>query len=148
MSSVADLKSSILGLSGDDRQTLLREVLESISVIEMNGLVKHLEETWDVSAAGAPVMMAGFAPGAGAGGGEEEGPAQAAQSEFDVILKEVGDSKLNVIKVVREATGLGIKEAKELVDAVPKPVKEKISKLEAEELTKKLQEAGAVAEFK
>jgi large subunit ribosomal protein L7/L12 len=147
MSSVADLKSSILGLSGEDRQTLLREVLESVSVIEMNGLVKHLEETWDVSAAGAPVMMAGFAPGGG-GGGEDEGPAVAAQSEFDVILKEVGDSKLNVIKVVREATGLGIKEAKELVDAVPKPVKEKISKVEAEELTKKLQEAGAVAEFK
>jgi len=91
--------------------------------------------------------MAGFAPGGG-GGGDDEGVAVAAQSEFDVILKEVGDSKLNVIKVVREATGLGIKEAKELVDAVPKPVKEKISKLEAEELTKKLQEAGAVAEFK
>src|SRR5437870_2021347 len=108
MSSVSELKSAVLALSGEDRQTLLREVLESVSVIEMNGLVKHLEETWDVSAAGAPVMMAGYAPGAG-GGGEEEGAAAAVQSEFDVILKEVGDSKLNVIKVVREAAGLGIK---------------------------------------
>lgn len=147
MSSVAELKSAILALSPDDRQGLIREALESISVIEMNGLVKHLEETWDVSAAGAPVMMAGFAPGAG-GGGEEEGAAAAAQSEFDVILKEVGDSKLNVIKVVREATGLGIKEAKDLVDGAPKPVKEKISKAEAEELAGKLKEAGAVVELK
>jgi large subunit ribosomal protein L7/L12 len=148
MSSVSELKSAILALSAEDRQTLVREVLEGVSVIEMNGLVKHLEETWDVSAAGAPMMMAGFAPGGGAGGGEEEGAAAAAQSEFDVILKEVGESKLNVIKVVREAAGLGIKEAKELVDAAPKPVKEKISKAEAEELAAKLKEAGAVVELK
>jgi large subunit ribosomal protein L7/L12 len=147
MSSVSELKSAILALSAEDRQTLVREVLEGVTVIEMNGLVKHLEETWDVSAAGAPMMMAGFAPG-GAGGGEEEGAGPAAQSEFDVILKEVGDSKLNVIKVVREAAGLGIKEAKELVDAAPKPIKEKVSKAEAEELAAKLKEAGAVVELK
>jgi large subunit ribosomal protein L7/L12 len=148
MSSVADLKSQILALSAEDRQSLLRETLEAISVIEMNGLVKHLEETWDVSAAGAPVMVAGVAAGASAGGGDDEGVAVAAQSEFDVILKEVGDSKLNVIKVVREATGLGIKEAKELVDGAPKPVKEKVSKSEAEEIAAKLKEAGAVVELK
>jgi len=147
MSSVVELKSAILALGAEDRQGLIREVLESVSVIEMNGLVKHLEETWDVSAAGAPVMMAGFAPGGG-GGGDEEGAAAAVQSEFDVILKEVGDSKLNVIKVVREATGLGIKEAKDLVDGAPKPIKEKISKAEAEELVGKLKEAGAVVELK
>lgn len=146
MSSVAELKSAILALSPEDRQGLIRETLESIPVIEMNGLVKHLEETWDVSAAGAPVVMAGVAPGGG--GGDDEGAAVAAQSEFDVILKEVGDSKLNVIKVVREATGLGIKEAKELVDGAPKPVKEKISKAEADEIAGKLKEAGAVVELK
>jgi large subunit ribosomal protein L7/L12 len=148
MSSVSELKTAILALSAEDRQTLFAEALEEVAVVEMNRLVKHLEERWDVSAAGAPMMMAGFAPGAGGGGGEEEGAAAAVQSEFDVILKEVGDSKLNVIKVVREAAGLGIKEAKELVDAAPKPIKEKISKAEAEELAAKLKEAGAVVELK
>ena len=142
---VDELKVAALALSEEDLQTLLREVLEQLPVIRMNALVKHLEEVWDVSAA-APMMM-GMMPG-GAGGGDEGGPEVVEQSEFDVILKEVGDSKLGVIKVIREAAGLGIKEAKELVDSAPKPVKEKISKAEAEEILQKLKEAGAVAELK
>lgn len=141
---VEELKAAALELPEGDLQELLRTILEEMPVVRMNALVKHLEETWDVSAAGAPVMMAG----AVAAGGEEAGGEQAAQTEFDVILKELGDSKLAVIKVVREVTGLGIKEAKALVDEVPKPVKEKVSKAEAEEVVGKLTEAGAVAELK
>jgi len=140
---VDELKTAALELSEEDLQTLLRSILEEMPVVRMNALVKHLEETWDVSAAGAPVMMAGVA-----GGGEDGGAEESAQTEFDVILKELGDSKLGVIKVVREVTGLGIKEAKALVDDVPKPIKEKVSKAEAEEIVGKLTEAGAVAELK
>jgi large subunit ribosomal protein L7/L12 len=141
---MADLKDQILGLGAEEQRDLLTEVLGGLPVVRLNELVKHLEETWGVSAAVAgPVMMAGPA----AGGGGEEGGAADAKTEFNVVLKEVGDSKLNVIKVVREITGLGIKEAKELVDAAPKPVKEKVPKAEADDLVKKLQEAGAVAEL-
>jgi len=142
---MADLKDQILGLGAEDQRDLLTEVLGGLPVVRLNELVKHLEETWGVSAAVAgPVMMAG--PAGGGGGGDEGGGAEA-KTEFNVVLKEVGDSKLNVIKVVREITGLGIKEAKELVDAAPKPVKEKVPKAEADDLVKKLQEAGAVAEL-
>jgi large subunit ribosomal protein L7/L12 len=140
---MADLKDQILGLGAEEQRDLLTEVLGGLPVVRLNELVKHLEETWGVSAAVAgPVMMAG--PG---GGGGEDGGGPAEKTEFNVVLKEVGDSKLNVIKVVREITGLGIKEAKELVDAAPKPVKEKVPKAEADDLLKKLQEAGAVAEL-
>jgi large subunit ribosomal protein L7/L12 len=142
---MAELKDQILGLGAEEQRDLLTEVLGGLPVVRLNELVKHLEETWGVSAAVAgPVMMAG--PAAGGGGGDEGGAAEA-KTEFDVILKEVGDSKLNVIKVVREITGLGIKEAKELVDAAPKPIKEKVPKAEADDMLKKLQEAGAVAEL-
>ena len=141
---VAELKAAALELADDDLQELLRTVLEELPVIKVNALVKHLEEVWDVSAAAAPVMMAGGMAGADGEGGDA---AAAEKSEFDVVLKEVGGSKLNVIKVVREVTGLGIKEAKALVDEVPKPIKEKVSKSEAEEISKKLTEAGAVAEL-
>jgi large subunit ribosomal protein L7/L12 len=140
---VEELKTAALELSEDDLQEFLRTVLEGMPLMRVNALVKHLEETWDVSAAGAPVMMAGMMPGGDDGGAEES-----VQTEFDVILKELGDSKLAVIKVVREVTGLGIKEAKAMVDDVPKAVKEKISKAEADEIQKKLTEAGAVAELK
>jgi large subunit ribosomal protein L7/L12 len=141
---MADLKDQILGLGAEEQRDLLTEVLGGLPVVRLNELVKHLEETWGVSAAVAgPVMVAGPA---GGGGGEDGGGAEA-KTEFNVVLKEVGDSKLNVIKVVREITGLGIKEAKELVDAAPKPVKEKVPKAEADDLLKKLQEAGAVAEL-
>ena len=142
---MADIKDQILGLGAEEQRDLLTEVLGGLPVVRLNELVKHLEETWGVSAAVAgPVMVAG--PAGGGGGGDEGGGADA-KTEFNVVLKEVGDSKLNVIKVVREITGLGIKEAKELVDAAPKPVKEKVPKAEADDIVKKLQEAGAVAEL-
>jgi len=141
---MADLKDQILGLGAEEQRDLLTEVLGGLPVVRLNELVKHLEETWGVSAAVAgPVMMAG--PGGGGGGEEGGGPAE--KTEFNVVLKEIGDSKLNVIKVVREITGLGIKEAKELVDAAPKSIKEKVPKAEADDILKKLQEAGAVAEL-
>ncbi len=139
---VAELKTAAMELSEEDLQEFLRTVLEDMPVVRVNALVKHLEEVWDVSAAAAPVMMAG-----GVGGAADEGGGAEEQSEFDVILKEAGSSKLNVIKVVREVTGLGLKEAKELVDEAPKPIKEKVSKAEAEEIKQKLTEAGAVAEL-
>ena len=109
------------------------EAIEKMTVLELAELVKELEEKFGVSAA-APVAVAaagGAAAGGAAAGGEEK-------SEFDVILAEAGGSKINVIKVVREATGLGLKEAKDLVDGAPKPIKEKVSKADAEALKKKL----------
>ena len=143
--SVSDLQGQFGALSGEDKKAFLQAVLEELSVVQMNDLVKHLEEAWDVKAAsGGGAVMVAAAAGAG---GEEAGPA-AEKTEWDVILTEVGDSKLGVIKVVREITGLGIKEAKELVDAAPRPIKEKIAKAEAEDIQKKLKEAGAVAELK
>ena len=116
------------------------EAIENMTVLELSELVKAMEEKFGVSAA-APVAVAavGAAP---AGAAEEE------KSEFTVVLASAGDKKINVIKAVREATGLGLKEAKELVDGAPKPVKENIGKAEAEELKKKLEEAGATVELK
>ncbi|MCC7478513.1 50S ribosomal protein L7/L12 [bacterium] len=142
--SVADLKDKVLALSADEQKEFFAETLGALPVVRVNDLVKHLEETWGVSAAvaAAPVMVAA------AGGGGDEGGGAEAKTEFDVILKEVGDAKLNVIKVVRDITGLGLKEAKELVEAAPKPVKEKVPKAEADDMVKKLIEAGASAELK
>ncbi len=114
------------------------EALKEMTVLELNELVKAIEEEFGVEAA-APVAVAG-APAAGA--------AQEEQSEFDVILADAGASKINVIKVVREITGLGLKDAKALVDEAPKPVKEGVSKEEAEEIKAKLEEAGAKVELK
>lgn len=140
---MSELKDKFLALGAEEQRDLLTEVLGALPVVRVNELVKHLEEVWGVTAAAAaPVMIAGPA----AGGGDEGAAAE--KSEFDVILKEAGDSKLNVIKVVREITGLGIKEAKDLVDSLPKAVKEKVAKAEAEDIAKKLSEAGAVAELK
>ena len=119
----------------------IMQAIESMTVLELSELVKAMEEKFGVSAA-APVAVAAAAPAAaGAAGGEE-------QSEFAVILKSAGDKKINVIKVVREVTGLGLKEAKAVVDEAPKPVKEKVAKAEAEEIKKKLEEAGAQIELK
>ena len=118
-------------------QTIIDTVKE-LSVIEFSELVKAFEEEFGVSAA-APVAVAA-APGAAAAAEE--------QTEFDVILANAGANKIAVIKVVREVTGLGLKEAKEVVDGAPKPVKEKIEKAEAEEIKKKLEEAGASVEVK
>ncbi len=120
----------------------LVEEIEKMSVLELSELVKILEDKFGVSAA-APMMM-GAMPGAG--GGEEDGGEE--KSEFDVELSAAGDKKINVIKVVREITGLGLKESKDLVDGAPKVVKEKVAKEEAEEMKKKLEEAGATVELK
>ncbi|AOQ25443.1 50S ribosomal protein L7/L12 [Moorella thermoacetica] len=118
------------------------EAVKGLTVLELSELVKALEDEFGVSAA-APVAMA-VAPGAAT---PAEAPAEE-QTEFDVILKEAGDKKINVIKVVREITALGLKEAKALVDEAPKPVKEKVSKEEAESIKAKLEEAGATVEIK
>jgi large subunit ribosomal protein L7/L12 len=114
------------------------------TVLEISGLVKDLEEKWGVSAA-APVAVA--AGGAAAAGGAEAA-AEEEKDEFDVVLAEIGGNKIAVIKAVREITGLGLKEAKDLVEGAPKPVKEAASKDEAEETKKKLEEAGAKVELK
>jgi len=117
--------------------------LSGQSVIEIADLVKELEEKWGVSAA-APAAIAVAAPAGGDGGDA----AAEEKTEFDVILTEMGGNKISVIKEVRAITGLGLKEAKELVEGAPKPVKEGVSKDEAEEVSKKLETAGAKAEIK
>ena len=119
------------------------EEIEKMSVLDLAELVKILEEKFGVSAT-APMMMAGFAPatGDGAESAVEE------KSEFDVELIAAGDSKINVIKAVKEITGLGLKDAKDMVDGAPKVIKEKVAKEEAEEMKKKLTEAGATVELK
>ena len=120
----------------------IAEELSALTVIEASELSKLLEERWGVSAA-APVAVAAAVPGAAAGGDAAE-----EKTEFEVILASVGDKKINVIKEVRGITGLGLKEAKEAVEAAPKAIKEGASKEEAEEIKKKLEEAGASAEIK
>ena len=116
------------------------EAIEGMTVLELSELVKAMEEKFGVSAA-APVAVA-------AAGGAAGGAAAEEKSEFTVMLTAVGDKKINVIKAVREATGLGLKEAKALVDGAPAAVKENVAKAEAEELKKKLEEAGATVELK
>ena len=118
----------------------IAEELSGLSVLEAADLAKLLEEKWGVSAA-APVAVAAAAPADGGAPAEE-------QSEFDVILASFGDKKINVIKEIRAITGLGLKEAKEFVESCPKAVKEGVSTEEAEEIKKKLEEAGASAEIK
>ncbi|MCR4819063.1 MAG: 50S ribosomal protein L7/L12 [Fretibacterium sp.] len=120
----------------------LIQAIEQMSVLELSELVKALEDKFGVSASAAPMMMAAMPGAAPAAAAAEE------KTEFDVIYKAPGANKIGVIKVVREITGLGLKEAKELVDNPPKPVKEGVSKEEAEELKKKLTEAGAEVELK
>ncbi len=118
----------------------IMEAIEQMTVLELSELVKALEEKFGVSAA-APMAVAA-APAAAAAPVAEE------QTEFDVILASAGAAKINVIKVVRELTGLGLKEAKDLVDGAPKPVKEKVSKADADAIKAKLVEAGATVEVK
>ena len=122
-----------------EKITAMIEEIKAMTVLELNELVKAIEEEFGVSAAAPVAVMAGGAA-----------PAAAAEekSEFDVILAEVGPNKINVIKVVREITGLGLKEAKDLVDGAPKAVKEAAGKDEAEDIQKKLEEAGAKVELK
>ena len=120
------------------------DYIKGISVLELSQLVKALETELGVSAAAAmPMMM----PGAMAGGGASAAPVEE-KTEFTVVLTEVGEKKINVIKVVREVTSLGLKEAKDLVEAAPKPVKEAIPKDEAEAIKKKFEEVGAKVEIK
>jgi len=120
------------------------EEIEKMSVLDLAELVKILEEKFGVSAA-APVAVAAGVPAAG-GEGEEGGAEE--KSEYDIEITSAGDSKIGVIKVVKEITGKGLKEAKDLVDGAPKVIKEKVAKEEAEEIKKKLEEAGASVELK
>jgi large subunit ribosomal protein L7/L12 len=117
--------------------------IENMTVLELAELVKELQDRFGVTAA-APVAVAA-APAAGGAAADAAAPEQ---TEFDVILANAGDQKIKVIKVVRELTGLGLKEAKDLVDGAPKPVKEKVSKEEAEQIKAKLAEVGATVEIK
>ena len=124
----------------------VEDVLDSIdswTVLDLNKLVKGIEEKYGVSAAAAVAV----APGAPAGGGAAA-PAAEEKTEFTVVLAGIGEKKIQVIKEVRAITGLGLKEAKDLVDGAPKPVKEGISKAEADEIKKKLEDAGATVELK
>ena len=123
-----------------EKITKFVEEIKTLTVLELNELVKALEEEFGVSAA-APVRVAGPAAG-GAAAAEEE------KSEFDVILAEVGANKMAVIKIVKDVTGLGLKESKEIVDNAPKPLKEGVSKADADEIKAKLEEAGAKVELK
>ncbi|WP_443788980.1 50S ribosomal protein L7/L12 [Dialister succinatiphilus] len=116
------------------------EAISNMSVLELSELVKAIEDKFGVSAA-APVAVAA-APAAGAAAAAEE------KTEFDVVLKEIGEKKIQVIKAVREITGLGLKDAKALVDGAPKEVKTGVAKAEAEEMKKKLEDAGATVELK
>ena len=121
----------------------IAEKLDSLTLLEASQLSKLLQEKWGVSAAAAVAVAAPAAGGAAAAGaGAEE------KTEFDVVLNAAGDKKIQVIKVVRELTGLGLKEAKDLVDGAPKPVKEKVAKAEAADMKKKLEEVGATVEVK
>jgi large subunit ribosomal protein L7/L12 len=124
----------------------IAEELDKLTLLEASQLSKLLQEKWGVSAA-APMAVAAMpgAAGAAAGGGAA---AVEEKTEFDVVLTAAGEKKIQVIKVVRELTGLGLKEAKDLVDGAPKPVKEKIAKAEAEDMKKKLEEQGATVQVK
>src|SRR6267143_4500994 len=122
----------------------IAEKLDSLTLLEASQLSKLLQEKWGVSAAAAVAVAA---PGAGAAGAAG-GAAAEEKTEFDVVLMGAGEKKIQVIKVVRELTGLGLKEAKDLVDGAPKAVKEKIAKAEAEDVKKKLEEQGATVQVK
>jgi len=122
----------------------IAEKLDTLTLLEAAQLSKLLQEKWGVSAAAAVAVAAPAAGGAAAGGGA----AAEEKTEFDVMLNAAGDKKIQVIKVVRELTGLGLKEAKDLVDGAPKAVKEKVTKNEAADMKKKLEEVGATVEVK
>jgi large subunit ribosomal protein L7/L12 len=122
-------------------QTEILDKISSMTVLELSDLIKAMEEKFGVSAAAAVAVAAPAAGGAAAAPAEE-------QTEFTVVLASIGDNKVNVIKAVRELTGLGLKEAKDLVDGAPKPVKEGVAKADAEAAKKKLEEAGAKVDIK
>jgi large subunit ribosomal protein L7/L12 len=118
------------------------DAISNMSVLELSELIKEMEDKFGVSAAAAAVAVAAPAAGGGAAAAAEE------KSEFDVVLAGIGDNKVSVIKAVRAITALGLKEAKDLVDGAPKPVKEGVSKQEADDIKKQLEEAGATVELK
>ncbi len=124
-------------------KTEILDAIAGMTVLDLSELIKEMETKFGVSAAAATVAAA-----APAGGGGAAAPAAEEQTEFDVILAEIGANKVNVIKAVREITGLGLKEAKDLVDGAPKPVKEGIAKADAEAAKKKLEDAGAKVDVK
>lgn len=133
-------KADSVELKGDQKK--IAEMIEKMSVLELSELVKALEDKFGVSAA-APAMAVAAAPAAGG-----DAPAAEEKTMFDVVLAEAGSNLIAVIKVVKNATGLGLKEAKDLVEGAPKPIKEKAAKEEAEALKKELEEAGAKVELK
>jgi large subunit ribosomal protein L7/L12 len=135
-------EEEIMALTPEKMDELIA-TLSELTVLDVADLVKKLEEQWGVSAA-APVVVAG----GGASSAASEQPAAPEKDEFDVVLTSSGEKKIQVIKVVRELTGLGLKEAKELVDSAPKAVKEGVAKAEAEEIKKKLEEAGGSIELR
>ncbi|MCZ6690522.1 MAG: 50S ribosomal protein L7/L12 [Planctomycetota bacterium] len=137
--SVTKLVGDIQGLSKEDRSSLMLEVIGSMAVLELSDFNKEVEDKFGV----VPMMAAAAAPGAGGGAEEEE-----EQTSFDVILEKGGDRKIQVIKMIRELTPLGLKEAKALVDDSPKPVKTGLSKEEAEKVKAKLEEQGATVSLK
>jgi len=118
------------------------DAISNMSVLELSELIKEMEDKFGVSAAAATVAVAAPAAGGAAGAAAEE------KTEFNVVLATIGDNKVSVIKAVRAITGLGLKEAKDLVDGAPKPVKEGVSKAEADDIKKQLEEAGATVEMK
>jgi large subunit ribosomal protein L7/L12 len=144
MASVSEVVSSVLGLSSEERIEALTQVVEGMSVLDLNALVKGMQDRFGVSA--APMAVAAM-PGVG-GGAAEAGPAEEEKTSFDVILTGAGDKKINVIKVVRELTSLGLKEAKDLVEGAPQPLKTGVGKEEAESLKAKLEGEGASVEIK
>ena len=140
---VSELIEQVKGLGDAARTEFFTQVFEGMTLVNVLNLVKHFEEKWDVKASGGGGMMMMAAPGAGGGGDEPE-----EKTEFDVVLKAAGGNKIAVIKAVRAITGLGLKEAKELVDGAPKAVKTGCPKDEAEDIKKQLEEAGASVELK
>ena len=128
-------------MEASTKESQIITMLESMTMLEVSGLVKKMEEHFGVTAA-MPMMMGGGGGGGAAAAVVEE------KTEFDVVLTGAGDKKIQVIKVVREVTGLGLKEAKDLVDGAPKPVKEKVSKEEAQSIKQKLEENGASVEIR
>jgi len=132
-----------MALTAEKMEELI-STLSGLTILEVADLVKKLEEQWGVSAA-APVVVSG---GAGTAAATAQPAAAPEKEEFDVVLTSAGDKKIQVIKVVRELTSLGLKEAKDLVDSAPKPVKEGIAKAEAEAMKKKLEEAGGAVELR
>jgi large subunit ribosomal protein L7/L12 len=139
---VEEVVKTVLELSSDDRIEAMSQVVEGMSVLDLNSLVKSMQDRFGVSA--APMAMA--MPAAG-GAAAEAGPAEEEKTSFDVILKAAGEKKINVIKVVRELTSLGLKEAKDLVEGAPQPLKQGVGKDEAEQLKAKLEAEGASVEI-